>query len=113
MTAPTRFRFRRLVRVVSASALVGAIGSFAHLQFLRADTPLALQLPLEPGIACDGDLIFRRGVGILSDVVLAAAPEPARYSHVGIIRVVNDQTRVIHAVAAEPPPFPAPRCKPT
>lgn len=49
-----------------------------------------------------GDVVFRRGVGLLSRAVLAADPESG-YSHTGLIRQSLDETWVIHATPGESP----------
>lgn len=48
----------------------------------------------------DGDLVFRRGMGIMSRVVLAA-DEKGVFSHVGILKRMNGVWYVIHAVPDE------------
>ncbi len=49
----------------------------------------------------DGDLVFRRGMGFTSRVVLAADRDGA-YSHVGILKRIDGKWCVIHAVPGEP-----------
>ncbi len=49
----------------------------------------------------DGDLVFRRGTGLTSQVVLAADKSGA-YSHVGILKQEAGKWFVIHAVPGEP-----------
>lgn len=49
----------------------------------------------------DGDLAFRRGMGIMSRVVLAA-DEKGVFSHVGILKRIDGVWHVIHAVPDEP-----------
>lgn len=56
-------------------------------------------LPVEQ--FADGDLVFRRGIGLMSRVVLAAGGN-GTYSHVGILKWVNGECCVIHAVPGEP-----------
>lgn len=48
----------------------------------------------------DGDLAFRRGMGVMSRVVLAADEEGV-YSHVGILKRIKNDWYVIHAVPDE------------
>ncbi len=57
------------------------------------------QLPQE--LFRNGDIVFRRGTGITSRVVLAADREGA-YSHTGILKKKNGRWFVIHAVPGEP-----------
>ncbi len=49
----------------------------------------------------NGDIVFRRGTGITSRIVLAADREGS-YSHVGILKKENGKWHVIHAVPGEP-----------
>ena len=48
----------------------------------------------------NGDLIFRRGISLESQIVLLSDRE-SEYSHVGIIYLINDKPYVIHSVPAE------------
>lgn len=57
-------------------------------------------LPLEK--FSDGDLAFRRGVGLTSHIVLSASNGDGIYSHVGILKIVDGEWCVIHAVPDEP-----------
>ena len=45
----------------------------------------------------DGDLVFRRGIGLMSRAVLVADGS-GMYSHVGILKKVEEEWHVIHAV---------------
>lgn len=59
------------------------------------------QVDLLSGVSlADGDLVFRRGTGIMSRAVLIA-DEGALYSHVGIVRQVDSVWYVVHAVPGE------------
>lgn len=49
----------------------------------------------------DGDLLFRRGIGVLGRVVVAADNE-GRFSHVGIAVMCDGRWCAIHAVPDEP-----------
>lgn len=49
----------------------------------------------------DGDLVFRRGIGLMSRAVLVADGS-GMYSHVGILKKVEEEWHVIHAVPGEP-----------
>lgn len=49
----------------------------------------------------EGDIVFRRGTGFTSRIVLAADDE-GRYSHTGILKKENEAWYVIHAVPGEP-----------
>lgn len=52
-----------------------------------------------------GDVIFRRGIGVLSQAVLAADRDGA-YSHVGLIWRTADGVSVIHVSVDDPPGSP-------
>ena len=56
-------------------------------------------LPVD--LFADGDLAFRRGSGLMSRVVLAAGKDGV-YSHVGMLRRIDGEWHVIHAVPDEP-----------
>ena len=49
----------------------------------------------------EGDLLFRRGFGVLGRAVTAADDE-GQFSHVGIAVKVDDEWHVVHAVPDEP-----------
>lgn len=49
----------------------------------------------------EGDIVFRRGTGFTSRIVLATDNE-GRYSHIGILKKENGVWCVIHAVPGEP-----------
>jgi len=49
----------------------------------------------------EGDLVFRRGIGMVSRVVLAA-DKAGSYSHIGIVVKENSKWKVVHAVPGEP-----------
>lgn len=51
--------------------------------------------------AQEGDLIFRRGTGLVGHAVTLADSD-GMYSHVGIVAIVNDEYYVVHAVPHEP-----------
>ncbi|MDZ7763767.1 MAG: YiiX/YebB-like N1pC/P60 family cysteine hydrolase [Melioribacteraceae bacterium] len=57
-------------------------------------------LDIDSDILCEGDIIFRRGISLISNMVLEAdASSP--YSHVGIIIFDSLQPFVVHAVPDE------------
>ena len=56
-------------------------------------------LPTE--LFSDGDLAFRRGTGFMSRIVVAA-DKNGTYSHVGILKKMQGEWHVIHAVPGEP-----------
>ena len=49
----------------------------------------------------EGDLLFRRGIGVLGRAVVATDAE-GQFSHVGIAVKVDDEWHVVHAVPDEP-----------
>lgn len=57
-----------------------------------------ISLPEE--MFADGDIVLRRGVGIMSHVVLAA-DEKSAFSHVGILKRIDKNWYVVHAVPDE------------
>lgn len=49
----------------------------------------------------EGDIVFRKGTGVTSQVVLTADKEGA-YSHIGILKQIDGKWYVVHAVPGEP-----------
>lgn len=49
---------------------------------------------------CDGDIAFRTGTGLTSQVVLAADKDGV-YSHIGILKKIDGKWYVVHAVPGE------------
>jgi hypothetical protein len=49
----------------------------------------------------EGDLVFRRGTGLVSRAVVAA-DKAGSYSHTGIVVKENNRWKVVHAVPGEP-----------
>jgi len=78
-----------LVAVAALSGCSGARGGS------KADFEL-LQRELR-----EGDLLFRRGIGVLGRAVVATDDE-GRFSHVGIAVKVDNEWHVVHAVPDEP-----------
>ena len=48
-----------------------------------------------------GDIVFRKGNGLLSQA-LFSADENSKFSHVGVVKLINNQPFVIHASTGEP-----------
>ena len=65
------------------------------------DTKVKSKRMMPVGILADGDLAFRRGTGILSHIVTTASND-GTYSHVGILKKIDNEWFVIHAVPDEP-----------
>ena len=51
-------------------------------------------------VLADGDIVFRRGTGMMSHTVVAA--DGGRYSHVGIVVDSAGVKMIVHAVPDEP-----------
>jgi hypothetical protein len=66
----------------------------------KGDTTVKAVLPAD-SLLREGDLVFRRGVGLISRAVLAA-DEHGRFSHIGIIVRKGNNWMVVHAVPGEP-----------
>lgn len=69
-------------------------------QSCKEETQTVIE-PLPLGMLKDGDLAFRRGVGLMSRAVLVADGKGI-YSHVGILKQIDGSWFVIHAVPDEP-----------
>lgn len=65
------------------------------------DTKAKSQRIMPVEILADGDLVFRRGTGLLSHVVTSASKDGV-YSHIGILKKIGNEWFVIHAVPDEP-----------
>lgn len=65
------------------------------------DTKAKSKRIVPAGILADGDLAFRCGTGLLSHVVTSASKDGV-YSHVGILKQIDNEWFVIHAVPDEP-----------
>lgn len=59
----------------------------------------AIDLPVDK--FHEGDIVFRRGMGLTSQIVLAADSK-GTYSHIGILKQIDNNWYVIHAVPGEP-----------
>lgn len=64
----------------------------------KHETDETNDLPVD--LFCDGDIVFRKGTGLTSQVVLAADEEGV-YSHIGILKKIEGKWYVIHAVPGE------------
>lgn len=62
------------------------------------ETPRVLELPYDQ--MCEGDLVFRCGLGVFSRAVTAVEME-GRYSHIGILFHRDGGWKVVHAVPGE------------
>ena len=63
------------------------------------ETEKTLDLPVN--LFREGDIVFRKGTGLTSQVVLSADKEGA-YSHTGILKQLDGKWYVVHAVPDEP-----------
>ena len=70
-----------------------------HLVSSTTDSIASLSI-LQSKNPKNGDLIFRRGVSLESQIVLLSDGE-SEYSHIGIIYIINGKPFVIHSVPAE------------
>lgn len=94
----------RTVRVLVPLGLIliPAISVFGYVLLHRE--PVA-PVRYDPMVFRDGDIIFRRGVSVESEAVMAL-DGGGTYSHVGIVKFVDGQAQVIHVTADEPPGSP-------
>lgn len=61
--------------------------------------PASKQLPyIDTALLKSGDLIFRRGAGIASNIALNASSNDKRFSHVGVLIKDKTQYYVIHSI---------------
>jgi len=68
--------------------------------FVGCQQKPAFSFQIDETILQEGDIVFRRGTGIASRIVLAADKEGG-YSHIGIIVKEAEGWKVIHAVPGE------------
>lgn len=80
-----------------------ATGLFSLFLFsaCKGDNLKERQMLLPEDLFSEGDIVFRRGTGFTSQIVLAADSEGS-YSHAGILKKENGMWYVIHAVPGEP-----------
>jgi uncharacterized protein YycO len=64
-----------------------------------------LSLNYDASIFQDGDIIFRRGRSLVSQIVLSA-DERSPYSHVGLIKLIEGHPFVAHVTTSDPPGSP-------
>ncbi len=95
------------------SSLALALSIAAVVAVLLASSPGGRLEPLSPAFSIDpdlleeGDLVFRRGKGIASRLVLLSDASSI-YSHVGLLILDGTEPRVVHVVPAESAGDPAP-----
>ncbi|KAA6336726.1 hypothetical protein EZS27_015130 [termite gut metagenome] len=56
---------------------------------------------LPDSLFCEGDIVFRRGTGLVSRMILTT-DKRGNYSHVGILVKDENQWKIVHAVPGEP-----------
>ncbi len=67
----------------------------------KGNDPKKERIALPEELFREGDIVFRRGTGLTSRIVLATDSE-GRYSHIGILKKESEAWYVIHAVPGEP-----------
>ena len=87
-------------RIIVYVAILLAILTFAYLN--NNDKPASRQvcsiyLQKIHEIVQDGDIITRLGDRLWSDIIRDKSVEDKRFSHVGVVRVRNEQISVVHA----------------
>jgi hypothetical protein len=85
-----------------ALILTSAVGVFGYVLLHR---PPVRPVLYDATRFRDGDIIFRRGVSVESEAIMAVDGGGA-YSHAGIVKFVDGQPQVIHVTANEPPGSP-------
>lgn len=89
-----QFIFRLALRLAIVISL--SIITFPHI-----NKSSELKLIYDNSIFRDGDIIFRQGIDLLSNIVLST-DNSSPYSHVGIIKISDNSPFVIHAITGEP-----------
>lgn len=82
-----------LTAVVAMMAMTACVRVVEEKGAVRDDLPL--------DSLCDGDLVFRQGVGPESQAVLQLDSAGGQYSHVGIVISDHGKWKVVHAVPGE------------
>lgn len=72
--------------------------SLEEMAIINASTHSSIEI--DSTLLRDGDIIFRRGISLVSNIVLETDSE-SPYSHVGIVSFYNNKPFVIHAVPDE------------
>ncbi len=80
-------------------AILVIVISFGMTQCVSAEQKQTIQIPIDK--LQQGDIAFRRGEGIISEVVIHSDTK-GMYSHIGVIVKHNDSLKVVHAVPGEP-----------
>lgn len=62
-----------------------------------------LLLDTDVSLLHDGDIILRKGSGMISDFIAASMKDLLPYSHCGILVKENNEWKVIHSLARELP----------
>lgn len=81
--------------------VVGLLLSIGFSSCKRTRDTCSDTLPPPLPVLREGDVVFRRGVGVMSRMVLMADDEGI-YSHIGIVVRHEGKWKVIHAVPGEP-----------
>lgn len=86
------------------------VSAYATTNLLEQDRPdfspiqnLSRWLTAKPNLSQlrSGDLIFRHGRGIISNVLMSLGQREKKYSHAGIVSVENGNVFVYHAIGGE------------
>jgi hypothetical protein len=91
---------RRLVVFLILAVVVIATFSFVFFSKRANYNDLSSRYDFNKLTFQDGDLIFRRGLSLSSHAVLLT-DKKSRFSHVGMIRLIDGNAFVVHAVPGE------------
>lgn len=87
--------------VLAGILLAASWGGLAIWHQAKGDAPPGMMIDrADYPLLRSGDLIFRRGRGLVSEAVIAAG-QGARYSHVGLVLVKENEVFVVHAAPKE------------
>lgn len=90
---------RKKNHIAGVLAVVFAL-VFTSITFYSGNPPSRAELKINPGLLKNGDIIFRKGHGFVTEMVLLADGQSS-YSHTGIIVINENRVHVIHAVPDE------------
>lgn len=92
--------YKNIILVCFCFIIIGIIGFISNIKINQFQHRKKINEFIENTNFRNGDLIFRKGKSLASQAVLVS-DNNSNYSHVGMIRIIDNKTFVIHAVPGE------------